>query len=286
MNIIITGQRGLIGTFLEKRLIEEGHKIVAGIDLRDGKNILGIKDLTLKDLQVNISVDMMIHCAAHCKINQTIENPELSHFNDAQGTFEVLEFCRKNKIKKIVNFSSSRVLSKEKNPYTSAKLYGEELCKGYYDCYGLEYITLRPSTVYGPFWDLTQRLIHIYITNALQNKNLEIYGDPKTKTLNFTYIDDFVDGSLLAIKGKWQEDYDLGGDEEYNIHKLAQFIIKQTKSKSKIIVKESEIAQPQKVKLNISKIKNLGYSPKITVEKGIKLCIDFYKEYMKQNNIT
>ena len=91
---------------------------------------------------------------------------------------------------------------------------------------------------------------------------------------------------MLAIKGKWQEDYNLGGEEEYNIHKLAQFIIKQTKSNSKIIVKDSEIAQPQQVKLDISQRKKFGYSPKIDVEEGVKFCIDFYNTYMKQNGMV
>lgn len=275
----MTGHKGLIGSFLRKRLETEGHKIILKVDLRDGMNI---RDL--KDLKVNFKVDMVIHTAAHCKIKESISNPQKTFNNDVEGTFSVFEFCRKNNISKIIYFSSSRILNKEKNPYTAAKIYGENLCKGYNDAYGVDYIIIRPSTVYAPFWDETRRLIHIFITNALKNENLEIYGDPKIKTLDFTYISDFVDGVMLIINlNKWNIDYNISGEEEYNVYELSKSIIKKTNSYSKIIIRNAEIAQPQKVSLDISKIKKLGYSPKISLEAGVNKCIEFYKKYLYEN---
>jgi nucleoside-diphosphate-sugar epimerase len=279
MNIIFTGHKGLIGHYLKERLEKEGHKIIHVIDIKDGKDLE-----SLKDLELNEKIDLFVHCAAHCKINAGIESPKLPHYNNCEGTFQVLEFCRKNNIPKIINFSSSRVLSKEKNPYTASKLYGEELCKGYFDCYGIKYVTIRPSTVYGPFWDETKRLMHIFIVNALTGKDLEIYGDPETKTLDFTYIDDFVDGIILAIKEDNKE-FNISGGEEFNIKKLAEMIIEKTNSKSKIKVLDSEIAQPQKVRLDISEIQKLGYKPKVSLEEGVEKCIAWYKNYMKEKNL-
>jgi UDP-glucose 4-epimerase len=274
MNIILTGHKGLIGHYLKERLEKEGHKIIAAIDSRDGKDISN-----LKSLKIDKPVDLFIHAAAHCKINQSIENPELAHNNNSEGTFQVLEFCRKNKIPKIINFSSSRVLSEEKNPYTASKLYGEELCKAYRQCYGIKYVIIRPSTVYGPFWDITNRLIHKFIVNALEGKDLEIYGNPETKTLDFTYIDDFIDGVMLAIAHENQE-FNISGNEEYNVLKLAQMIIAKTGSKSKIKFLREEIAQPQQVRVDISEIQNIGYKPKISLEEGVERTIEFYKKYL------
>jgi len=271
MDIIITGHKGLIGSFLKRRLEKEGHKIIFGIDLREGKNIYEMKNLKSK-------ADIVIHAAAHCKINQAIENPEIVYENDVYGTFCVLEFCRKNNIKKIVFFSSSRVLNKEKNPYTAAKIFGEELCRAYKDCYGINYLIIRPSTVYGTFWDQTKRLMHNFIVNALEDKDLEIYGNPKIKTLDFTYVDDFVDAVILAMKKEWNKEYNISGGEEFLVYDLAKFIIEETNSKSKIVVKKEEIAQPQKVKLDISAIKNIGYFPKVNLREGVKKCIEFYKK--------
>jgi UDP-glucose 4-epimerase len=280
MNIIMTGDKGLIGTFLKERLEKENHNIILTIDIKDGKNINYLREIGNKFLNKS---DLLIHAAAFCKINKSIENPELAHEN-SNDVFKVLEFCRINKIPKIIYFSSSRILNSEKNPYTSSKIYGEELCKAYNQCYGISYIIIRPSTVYGPFLDKTKRLIHIFISNALLGKDLEIYGDPKTKTLDFTYIDDFVNGIMLSLNNnnnnnKWNKEYNISGEEECNIFELAKFIISETNSKSKIKVYGPEIAQPQNVQLDIKEIKKLGYSPKIKIKEGVKKTIEKYKEF-------
>ncbi len=281
MKTILTGDKGLIGSFLKQRLEKEGHEIV-GVDLREGKNIKNIGEQN-----IGFPVDMMIHAAAHCKINQSIENPQITYENNVEGMFNVLEFCRKNKIPKIVFFSSSRILSKEKNPYTSAKIYGEELCKAYCDCYGIDYIIIRPSTVYGPFWDETQRLMHIFITNALNGKDLKVYGDPRTKTLDFTYIGDFIDATMLAINNsEWNKEYNVSGEEETNIYELARFILDNTGSASRIVIEKEEIAQPQQVRLDLSEIRKIGYSPKVNLQEGVKKTINWYREYLSKNELN
>ena len=279
MDIIITGHCGLIGSFLKKRLENEGHRIVLSVDVREGNDIKNLKDKI-----VDFKIDLMIHAAAHCKINESVSNPQKTFENNIEGTFSVFEFCRKNKIPKIIYFSSSRVLNEEKNPYTASKLYGEELCKSYKRSYGIDYLIIRPSTVYGLFWDETKRLIHIFIVNALAGKDLEIYGDAKTKTLDFTYVDDFVDGLLIAMKNKWCEDYNISGKEEFNVYELAKKIIELTNSKSKIIIKDAEAEQPQEVCVDISKIEKLGYKPKVKLIDGVKKTVEFYKLFTSKNN--
>ena len=271
MKIVLTGHRGLIGSFLKKRLEEEGHKIVLSVDLREGNDVKDLEDYLIED-----KVDMVIHCAAFCKINKTITDPPIG-FRNAKDTFSVLEFCRKNNINKIMYFSSSRVLSEDKNPYTAGKLFGEELCKAYKNCYNIDYIIIRPSTVYGPFLDKTNRLINIFINSALRNEDLKIFGDPETKTLDFTYVDDFVEGIILTLEGNWNKEYNISGGQETNIYDLAKFIINETGSNSKISILDKEIAQPQKVNLDISEIKKLGYSPKISLWEGVRRNIDFLK---------
>ncbi len=278
MDIALTGHLGLIGTHLKERLEKEGHKIVLAIDKQEGKDVS-----QLEDIQLSGGADIFIHTADFCKINKIIENPKLSHEN-VNNMYKVLEFCKKNKIPRIIYFSSSRVLSKEKNPYTAGKIYGEELCKAYNDCYGIKYLIVRPSTVYGPILDKTKRLIHLFIVNALLNKDLEIYGDLKTKTLDFTYIDDFVDGVILAIKhDEWNKAYNISGEEEYNVFELAKFIISETKSNSKIKNFDKEIAQPQEVKLNVGEIKEIGYKPRVMLHEGVRKNIKFYKKILEEN---
>ena len=279
----MTGHKGLIGSFLKKRLEEEGHTIILGVDKIDGREIQTLNEFTLSPL---VKIDMFIHCASLCKINQIVEDP-LKGFENVKNFQTVLEFCRKNKIQKFVCFSSSRVLNKERNPYTASKIYGEELCKGYHDCYGIDYLIIRPSTVYGPIWDETKRLMHIFITNALQGKDIEIYGDPETKTLDFTYIDDFVDAMILAINNPpWNKEYNISGEEEFKIYDLAKMIVSECGSSSKIIIKDEEVAQPQTVKVDVSEIKKLGYIPKFSLQRGIGRNIEFCKRAMSKRGIV
>ena len=276
MRIGLSGHRGLIGKFLEKGLIEEGHEIVLRIDIQEGWDV---KDLENRKLLGEM--DLFIHCAALCKINKTIEDPSKG-FRNAEDTFSVLEFCRKNNVKKVMYFSSSRVLSPEKNPYTAGKLFGEGLCKAYKDCYGIDYIIIRPSTVYGPVEDKTNRLMNIFITNALKGEDLKIFGDPNVKTLDFTYVEDFVEGVILTLNGEWNKEYNISGDQEVKVLDLARFIIQETNSDSKIMIRDAEAAQPQKVSLDLTEIKRLGYQPKVDLWEGVRRNIEFLKGEMNR----
>ena len=264
MKYAITGHKGLIGKELKERLDSAGHTCELAVDKRDynKENIIDMEDWKVK------GVDIFFQLAAHCKINQAIKNPALPFENNVLGIYSVLEFCRRNKIPKIVFFSSSRVLSKENNPYTVSKLYGEELCKAYKACYGIDYIIIRPSTVYSPGKDETHRLMDIWINNAKKGKYLEIYGD-KHKSLSFTYVEDFVDGVMRFIK-VWNEnynkEYNIAGNEELLVD-VAKEIKRQTKSKSKIVFKSPETEQPQIVHLQ-SDFKCLT-----TIKEGIRKCL-------------
>lgn len=263
---IITGQDGLIGKELVKRLDEQNWEQVLNIDMRSGKNV---NDFVYED---PIECDVLFHLAAQCKINESIDNPILPFYHNVQGIFNILEFCRINDIKKIVYFSSSRVISEEKNPYTASKIYGEELCKAYHECYGIEYIIIRPSTVYSIGEDKTNRLINIWINAAKRSEPLKIYG-PEDKTLSFTYIDDFLDALFLVLdNAKWNTDYSVHGIEE-ELYIVAQEIIRLTNSKSKIEFHNAEFAQPQYVDFAEMRLANLGYKPKYTIKQGLAKCL-------------
>jgi len=276
MNFIMSGSAGLIGSKLKERL-DKKNKCIMEIDMRKGSNVLSLDSIRLT--QKTQHTDIFFHLAAHCKINEGTLNPELPHINNCQGTFQALEFCRKNNIKKFVYMSSSRVLSKEMNPYTASKMYGEWLCEAYKQCYNIEYLVIRPSTVYGEHHDLTTRLITKWVINAMTGKPLEIYGD-KEKTLDFTHVDDFVDG-ITCLLDNWDrsknDSYDICGDDCRKLTDVSMLIADRVEGEFCVLMKEPELAQPQQVKVDISKIKKFGYEPKIKIEEGIDRLIEFYK---------
>ncbi len=126
--------------------------------------------------------------------------------------YNVLEFCRKNSIKKFI-FASSREVygNSEKivhseneayvrdceSPYTASKIGGEALIHAYNQCFGLNFVILRFSNVYG-MYDNSDRLIPLFIRLTKGNTNLIVYG--KEKFLDFTYIDDAISGIMGCIK--------------------------------------------------------------------------------------
>ena len=274
MNYILTGNKGLIGTYLKKRLDKEGHNCVMQIDKREG---FDVTDLMFKEYQLKEPVDTFFHMAAQCRINEAIANPILPHKNNADGALSVLEFCRKHEITRIVAASSSRVLSPERNPYVASKIYLEEMVKAYSDCYGMEHIIVRPSTVYGPLFDETSRLMNNFFVAAHRGENLRVYGD-KTKTLDFTFIDDFVGGIMTTMDGNWNNTYNISGEEEVSLSKLARLVIDEVGSDSNVVFMDSEKAQPQQVKVDISGLKRLGYTPKVGIEEGVKRMGQFYRD--------
>ncbi|MDD5193018.1 MAG: NAD-dependent epimerase/dehydratase family protein [Candidatus Nanoarchaeia archaeon] len=274
MKFVMTGHKGLIGSFLLKKLIERGDEPALLIDAREGMNILDLDKYELKERP-----DVLIHLASFCKINKIIENPDFTFENNSRGIEKIMEFCKRNKIPKIIFTSSSRILSKEKNPYTASKIYGEELVKGYSQCYGMDYVIIRPSTVYGPFNDKTKRLIDIWILNALRDEELKIYGD-ENKTLDFTYIDDFIDGFLIAMKEK-NKSFDISSGTGTKLVYVADLII-QLAGRGKRNFYEPEIAQPQEVELDISAMVKLGFNPRNSIEDGVKKTFKWYKENFEE----
>ncbi len=134
---------------------------------------------------------------------------------------------------------------------------------------------IRPSTVYGPFNDKTKRLVHLWILNALNGEELKIFGD-ENKTLDFTYIGDFIDGFLLVMNESGKE-YNISSGRSVKVGYVADLIIRLANNGSKRFYPR-EIAQPQEINLDISELKRSGFEPKISVEEGIKKTFDWYKE--------
>lgn len=109
----------------------------------------------------------------------------------------------------------------------------------------------------------------------MNNENLEIFGD-KEKTLDFTYINDFIEGTILAFNNpQWNKEYNLTTGISEKLYDVAKEIINQTNSDSEIVFKEQETEQPQQVEIDISEIQKLGYEPKTDIRTGIKKCLVF-----------
>lgn len=302
MKILVTGSSGTIGTRLCERLIYEQYDIL-GLDWEPNKWNKDIQKITtkidlrdwneLKDKSSQLKADLIVHLAANARVYELVEHPDRAQDN-ILTTFNVLEFARKNNIKKFI-FASSRetygntdadTLTEDQarfqtceSPYTASKIAGEALTEAYKRCYAMDAIILRFSNVYG-MYDDSVRVVPLFIRQARNSEPLTVFG--KEKYLDFTYIDDTVDAILLAIKK-----FDQAKNETYNIATghgtsllhLAERILELTKSSSAIRTGNVRTGEIIKFVADISKAKRkLGYEPKVDFEEGIKRAVEWYEE--------
>ena len=171
--------------------------------------------------------------------------------------------------------------TEEKNPkeaYGIMKYSGEIITKGLCKLYNIPFTIIRPSAVYGPT-DMNRRVSQVFIEAAINNK--EIYVEGPNEKLDFTYIDDLVDGLILAgIKSSAK-------NETFNMtfgkgRKLIDFvnILKKYFPNLKIKIKPKDKTKPSRGTLSVSKAKKLlNYKPKISIEKGVEKYLRFLKNF-------
>jgi len=168
--------------------------------------------------------------------------------------------------------------TKPKEIYGSAKLAGEVITRGLCKFYNINFSIIRPSAVYGPT-DMNNRVSQIFIDNAMKNIDLKIMG--KDEKLDFTYIEDIVDGFYkAATKPKGiNQTFNITYGNSRSLKDYASELKKYFPNiKYKIFKRDS--FRPIRGTLSIKKAeKLLGYKPKYNIEKGIKEYIKFKKKY-------
>lgn len=306
MNILITGSNGCIGTRLTERLLAEGHN-VTGIDIKENAwseeadsvtRIIDLRNPDELDL-LDEEFDLIIHLAAHPYVHPSVLNPMLAYEN-FQMLFNILEYARKHEVKNFM-FSSSRevygniekdMLKEEdsshhnaESPYTATKIGGEALIQAYSRCYGINHMILRFSNVYG-MYDESDRVIPKFIRQAKAGEDLVVYG--KEKLLDFTYMDDLMDGMVLCIKNLDRirnETFNLSGSQPTKIMVVAELINQHYGRKSKIVVDNPRTGEVIRYVADLSKAKKmLNYNPKVPIERGIANNIHWYEKHAKTWN--
>ncbi|MFN0137982.1 MAG: NAD-dependent epimerase/dehydratase family protein [Phycisphaerae bacterium] len=219
MRILITGSSGQIGTNLGLALQKRGDTVV-GIDKRANTWTREIEtisadltQLTSGELPVSGKFDAVIHLAAHAKVFELVEQPGRA-LENVSMTFAALEFCRRTNTPII--FGSSRevygditrhVTEEEhadfivaESPYSASKICGEAFIYSYAECYGLPYLVFRFSNVYGRFdcdLERMERVIPLFIRKIERDEPIVVFG--RDKVLDFTYVDDCVQGVMKGI---------------------------------------------------------------------------------------
>lgn len=308
LNILITGSSGQIGTNLALRLIQEGHSIL-GVDIRENSwtNSIPMRrvDLTgdcvgrLLELIKGFKIELIVHLAAHAKVYELVREPSRALENVAM-TFKAAESARIAEIPII--FASSREVYGDihrhvtdescadfvvaESPYSASKIAGEAFIYSYAQCYNLPYIVFRFSNVYGRFdndLERMERVTPLFIKRISHGLPIVIHG--KEKILDFTFVDDCIQGISLGIEKLVKREVtnktiNLAFGQGNSLVDLASFIGKAVGIEPNISFTPPNPGEVTRYIADITKARMLlGYDPQTPLQEGIPKAIAWSREF-------
>lgn len=307
---LITGGAGFIGSNFVTYLLETGtavkvinlDKLTYSGNLENLKNIekdkrhkfikgdIADKNL-VQDIFTKYKPDILINFAAETHVDRSINRPSAFIKTDIYGTFNLLETAKKNGLQLYIQISTDEVYgyiqkgsSTEEyplmpgNPYSASKAGADRLCYSYFVTYKLPVIITRASNNYGPF-QYPEKIIPLFITNALENKPLPVYGDG-LQIRDWLYVKDHCEAiKFLIQRGIKGETYNIGGGNLLTNLKLTKSILSYLKKPESLIKYVTDRpGHDRRYSLSIKKIQKLGWSPKTDFKTALKDTIDWYEE--------
>jgi len=165
-----------------------------------------------------------------------------------------------------------------RNPYSASKAGADRLAYSYFTTYGLPVIITRASNNYGPY-QYPEKLIPLFVTNAMEDKPLPIYGDGKN-VRDWLYVDDHCDGiKYLIDNGKVGEIYIIGGGNELTNLEITDLILKGTnKPESLKKYVQDRLGHDRRYSLDCKKLHELGWQPKHDFPEAMQSTIKWYQQ--------
>ena len=311
MRIFVTGSSGFIGFHLVKKLLNDGHSVVGIDDHNDYYNpALKFKRLSLLNSNnfifyetdinnIHISeenFDLAINLAAQAGVRVPKEKEHLYKHSNIDGFESFCNFCKKNKINKILYASSSSVYSdidegkfcetstplKPKSKYGESKLLNEIYASNFIKSYDASIIGLRFFSVYGPFG--RPDMAYYAFSKAIKDKEIINLNNNGNMYRDMTFIDDIIDGICGAIDyvssvQSKNEIFNLGNDNPIKTSDLLNRIEQIIGKKALINLYKTE-NEAFKTHADITKAKNLlGYDPRVCFDEGIERFLEWHSHY-------
>jgi dTDP-glucose 4,6-dehydratase len=312
MKILVTGGAGFIGSNFIYYILNKypNYKVINLDKLTYAGNLDNLKEVetTFKDRyefvkgdicdqklvdKIINSVDIIVNFAAESHVDRSIENPDSFLETNIMGTHTLLKSALKNGKKRFHHISTDEVFGtlefdgkkfKEdtsynpRSPYSASKASADHLVNAYFHTYGLPITISNCSNNYGPY-QFPEKIIPLFILNALNDKSLPIYGTGKC-IRDYIFVEDHCRGiDLVLHKGKIGEKYCFGGNAEKNGIEIADTVLNALNKPESL--KEFVKDRPGhdfRYAIDFTKAKEeLGWEPLVSFQEGIEKTIDWYK---------
>jgi len=313
MKILVTGGAGFIGSHLCDKYVKNGDTVLCLDNFMNGtltniRHLLNHKNFKLingdirnYDLLEKImrDVDAVFHLAAQIHVDRSIVEPKLTYDINVLGTQNILEIARMYDVEKVIHASTSEVYGSAKyspmdeehplvapHPYGASKIAADRMCYAYIETYGMDVCIARPFNLYGPKQKDSGYggVISIFTKRVLSGMPPVIYGDG-TQTRDYTYVEDIVRAYDLILNHKKpiREPINFGTGREDKIIDITYKIIDLCGSDVKPVFVEPRPGEVQRLIADTSKAKQiLGWEAKYTIDDGLKIFIDWYRNYKSE----
>ncbi|MFW6035223.1 MAG: dTDP-glucose 4,6-dehydratase [Halothermotrichaceae bacterium] len=307
--LLVTGGAGFIGSNFIRYMLKKYKKYkIINLDLlsyagnlenlieveanRNYKFVKGnICDKKLIEKLFANNIDIVINFAAETHVDRSINIPAIFTETNVMGTQILLDAALKYDVEKYIQISTDEVYGTldqsgsftEKsslapnNPYSASKAGADMLVRSYYKTFNLPAIITRCSNNFGPYQN-TEKLMPLMITNALQDKELPVYGDG-LQTRDWIFVEDHCKALKKVLdKGKTGEVYNIGANNEVrNINIIKMILDYLDKPYSLIKYVDDRPGHDRRYAVNAAKIKNeLGWTPEYSLDDGLKETINWY----------
>jgi dTDP-glucose 4,6-dehydratase len=236
--------------------------------------------------------DVIVNFAAESHVDRSLEAPGQFIMTDVYGIYVLLEAARAAGHQRFLQVSTDEVYGdvtegrsregdplRPRSPYSASKAGGEMLVQAYRASYDFPAIVTRGSNTYG-WYQYPEKIIPLFITNAVDDRRLPIYGDGGA-VRDYIFVEDHCRGIDLALrKGVPGEDYNIGAGSEINGLTVADAVLR-------LLEKPSELKQfvtdrpghDRRYALDSAKLRAIGWEPRVDFDTGMELTVRWYLEH-------
>jgi dTDP-glucose 4,6-dehydratase len=306
--ILVTGGAGFIGSNFIRYMLSRGGSRIINVDkLTYAGNLENLRDLEGDERYVFLRADIadmraleeafreeihvVVNFAAESHVDRSIMEPHDFIKTNVVGTYNLLEMSRKKGVERFIQISTDEVYGsierpfrfneasplRPSSPYSASKASADLLCLSYFRTYGLPVIITRCSNNYGPY-QFPEKLIPLMITNALEDRELPIYGDGLYVRDWIHVLDHCKAIEMVIEKGRAGEIYNIGAEDERTNLEIVRLILSLLgRPESLVKFVKDRPGHDRRYAIDPSKIKReLGFQPEIAFEDGLKGVVAWY----------